>query len=268
MSTEVRVTAFLGGLFVLFLVAFNVGRIWADDPPAYRLSATAETDADSTFLNLGLSDDDGVVQDLVVRHEKRLHLIAVSEDFSRYHHLHPRPDNSVGWVADYPLEPGPWRLYADFQEAGEAPAVATTRIVVPGTPEAGSLFPATGDVTEDQDDGYRVALIGDLRAGGASVLRFRVTDDGVPVTDLEPYLGADGHLVVLREKDGAYLHAHPKDGPPGPVVAFGVEVPSAGRYHLYFDYRHAGEVRSAHFALDALPGDGGEQHGGTDHGDH
>ena len=266
MSTEVRVTAFVGGLVVLFLVAFNVGRIWADGPPAYRLSAVAETDEDSTFLDLGLSRDDEPVQDLVVRHEKRLHLIAVSDDFSSFHHLHPRPDNSFGWVADYPLEPGPWRLYADFQEKGQDPAVATTRIDVPGTPAAGATFPAAGDVTEAYDDGYRVALIGDLKAGGSSELRFRISKDGVPVTDLQPYLGAYGHLVVLREKDGAYQHAHPQDGPAGPVVAFGVDVPSQGRYHLYLDYQHDGEVRTAHFALDAAPADG---HGeGMNHGDH
>ncbi|MGO4255408.1 hypothetical protein [Marmoricola sp. RAF53] len=265
MSTQVKVTAFVGGLFVLFLAAFNVGRIWAEEPPSYVLSADA--DPGTGTLRVSLEDGGEPVQDLVVRHEKRLHLIAVSEDFSRYHHLHPYPqDSDVDWLTQDALEPGRWRLYADFQEKGREPAVATTRIDVAGAPPAGGIFPATGEVTESEEDGYRVALLGDLKAGGENELRFRISEDGVPVTDLQPYLGAYGHLVVLREQDGAYQHAHPHDGPSGPVVAFDVDAPTAGRYHLYLDYRHGGEVRTAHFALQAAKADG---HGeGMDHGDH
>jgi hypothetical protein len=80
-----------------------------------------------------------------------------------------------------------------------------------------------------------------------------VSKGGVPVTDLQPYLGAYGHLVALRDGDLAYLHVHPDgapgDGrtPAGPDVTFHAEVPSAGSYRLYLDFRHAGQVRTAEF---------------------
>ena len=45
-------------------------------------------------------------------------------------------------------------------------------------------------------------------AGEESELTFNVQRDGKPV-DVEPYLGADGHLVALREGDLAFLHVHP-----------------------------------------------------------
>jgi hypothetical protein len=65
---------------------------------------------------------------------------------------------------------------------------------------------------------------------------------------VEPYLGADGHLVVLREHDQAYLHTHPEGEPGGAgPITFGVEYPSAGRYRLYLQFRDAGEVRTASF---------------------
>jgi hypothetical protein len=73
------------------------------------------------------------------------------------------------------------------------------------------------------------------------------------VTDLQPYLGAYGHLVALRDGDLAYLHVHP-DGAPGdgrtaagPQVTFYAEVPSSGSYRLYLDFQHAGTVRTAEF---------------------
>ena len=75
-----------------------------------------------------------------------------------------------------------------------------------------------------------------------------VTRDGEPVTDLQPYLGALGHLVAIRDGDLAYLHVHPldeADGPGGPTVRFAVEVPTAGTYGLFLDFSHGGEVRTA-----------------------
>ena len=84
-------------------------------------------------------------------------------------------------------------------------------------------------------DGYTVTLAGDLVAGEHSMLTLSVSKDGRPVTDLQPYLGAYGHLVALREGDLAYLHVHPGGEPgdgrtkPGPDIEFGAEVPSAGR---------------------------------------
>ena len=82
-----------------------------------------------------------------------------------------------------------------------------------------------------------------------------MTRDGEPVTDLEPYLGAYGHLVALRGGDLAYLHVHPEGVPgdgvtePGPDVVFFAEVPSPDRYHLYLDFKHEGVVRTAAFTV-------------------
>ena len=109
---------------------------------------------------------------------------------------------------------------------------------------AGRFTPAPhpGSRTTDTVDGYTVDLVGDLDEGAVAV---RVSRDGEPVTDLEPYLGAYGHLVALREGDLAYLHVHPEDGDAGPDVPFAVEVPSAGGYRLFFDFQHDGVVRTA-----------------------
>jgi hypothetical protein len=106
-------------------------------------------------------------------------------------------------------------------------------------------------------DGYEVRLDGDLTAGQASPLTLAVIRGGVPVTDLQPYLGGYGHLVALREGDLAYLHVHP-DGAPGdgrtaagPQVRFIAEVPSAATYRLFLDFQHNGAVRTAEFTLPA-----------------
>ena len=99
----------------------------------------------------------------------------------------------------------------------------------------------------------RTATLDDIEAK----LTLTVTRNGEKVTDLEPYLGAYGHLVALRAGDLAYLHVHPEGTPgdgvtePGPEVVFYAQVPSEGRYHLYLDFMHEGVVRTASFTVDA-----------------
>jgi hypothetical protein len=114
-------------------------------------------------------------------------------------------------------------------------------------PAAGTYQPRP-PVTEHSHstvvDGYRVDLVGHLEPGKASRLTLKISRDGRPVTDLQPYLGAFGHLVALRDGDLAYLHVHPNEGS---ELSFTVEVPSAGTYGLYLDFRHGDVVRTAAF---------------------
>jgi hypothetical protein len=72
------------------------------------------------------------------------------------------------------------------------------------------------------------------------------------VVHTEPYLGAGGHLVALREGDLAYLHVHPAEdghgaGASEDAVPFMTEFPSAGRYRLYLQFKHDGRVHTAEF---------------------
>ena len=71
----------------------------------------------------------------------------------------------------------------------------------------------------------------------------------MPVTDLEPYLGASGHLVGIHAGDLAYAHVHPKHYEDG-TVTFDAELPREGRYGMYFDFKHHGVVRTAAFTFD------------------
>jgi len=104
------------------------------------------------------------------------------------------------------------------------------------------------------------------------MLRATVSRNGQPVTALEPYLGAYGHLVALREGDLAYLHVHPEGAEPaagslsGPDIEFMTSAPTSGRYLLFLDFQVAGQVHTAEFVLEAArPGAGHAHHA---HGGH
>jgi hypothetical protein len=221
--------------------------------------APAGRDREISFV---IEGPDGPVTAYDVEHEKRLHFIAVRRDFTGFQHVHPRLSDDGTWTTHLDLTPGQWRVFADFKPAGGEALTLGSDLSVPDMSVPGRMdLVAPGETTRTATvDGYTVELTGDLVAGEHSMLKLRVTRDGRPVTDLQPYLGAYGHLVALRGGDLAYLHVHP-DGEPGdgktesgPEVEFGAEVPSDGTYHLYLDFKHDGVVRTAQFQLDARAG--------------
>jgi hypothetical protein len=185
------------------------------------------------------------VRDFDVEHTKRLHLIAVRRDLTGYQHLHPVQQGDGSWSV--PLRfgaPGVYRVYADFRAHGGEKTTLATDVFVPGDFQP---RPIPARATEVHVDGYDVALNGDPRAGAEGDLEFTVSRNGKPVT-VQPYLGADGHLVALREGDLAYLHVHPGGTPgDGGPIAFMTEYPSAGRFRLFLQFKHDNKVHTAAF---------------------
>jgi hypothetical protein len=190
---------------------------------------------------------------------KRLHLIVVRRDTTAYQHLHPTMDPDGTWRTALSVPAGgSYRAFADFIPTGGPPTTLGIDLSA-----AGDYTPATHPASRTaRVDGYEVRLEGDLGAGQDSALTLTVTRDGAPVTDLEPYLGAYGHLVALREGDLAYLHVHPGGEPgdgsttPGPQIRFVAEVPSTATYRLFLEFQHAGVVRTAEFTLPTTDADG------------
>ena len=152
------------------------------------------------------------------------------------------------------LAPGRYRVYADGSTAGED-FVAQSTLTVPGRRTADPRTPAPS--THDSVGPYDVAL----DAADDGTMTLRVTRDGGPVTDLQPYLGASGHLVVIRRGSLDYLHAHPEDGPPGTRGGVRVEFDKPGRAPAVLRLQAPGRVRTAAFTVRV----GGHGEGGHEH---
>jgi hypothetical protein len=194
-----------------------------------------------TFRIVG--NDGAPVRGFDVEHTKRMHFIVVRRDLTGFQHLHPTQASDGTWrVALRLSDPGSYRVFADFYTNGVKRTLGAD-IAVDG-PAAARPLPASAPSATV--DGYRVTLDeGTTHAGRDSQLRFSVTKGGRPV-EVDPYLGARGHLVALREGDLAYLHVHPD----ADSLSFMAEFPSAGRYRLFLQFRHGGSVHTAAFTQD------------------
>lgn len=181
-------------------------------------------------------------------HDRELHLIVASRDLREFAHLHPVRDAGGRWTVDLPTFPaGAYRAFADFEPTGAEQYTLGVDLVVPGPTEPMEPLHAK---TTDSVAGFELTL--DSHDSEVSIT---VRRDGELITT-EPYLGAAGHLVALRDGDLAYLHVHPLDEEIAGQVRFAVEVPSAGRYALFFDFQVDGVVHTARFVLDVTTSTG------------
>jgi hypothetical protein len=189
-------------------------------------------------------------------HDRELHLIVASRDLREFAHLHPVRDAHGRWTADLPTFPaGAYRAFADFEPTGAEQYTLGVDLVVAGPTEP--MEPLEPETT-DSVAGFEVTLDSE-----GSEVTITVRRDGEMITT-EPYLGAAGHLVALRDGDLAYLHVHPLDDHPAGPVHFAVEVPSSGTYALFFDFQVDGAVHTASFVLDVTASTG-SGHSGGDH---
>jgi hypothetical protein len=249
----------------------------------YRLDVHQVLDAAGTgvrALEIALRHPETAerVTALTVIHERLLHLFIVRRDFSFFAHVHPEKSGD-GFEVPIALGPGAYVLVADFVPTGGAPQLVQHAFVTPGyTASPFTVAKVETDLADKLVEGLRISInAGGLRAGTASVLRFTVREaaNGTPVTDLEPYLGAAGHLLVMSADLTQAIHAHPQGahpqgahpqgahpegahpegvaggfGPNGEVV-FAPVLPAPGAYKLWVQFQRQGKVITAPFAVEA-----------------
>ena len=196
-------------------------------------------------LRFRVLDDRGrALRDYDVQHTKRMHLIVVRRDLSGFQHLHPRLAADGTWRVPLRLDAaGSYRVFADFSH-DDTPVTLGSDLTVDGRFSARQL-PAPRLETAAGD--YQVRLVAPKAAAGRETeLRFAVRRDGEPV-QVEPYLGADGHLVALREGDLAFLHVHPTKSGDHRAITFEATLPTTGRYRLFLQFKVGSRVQTAAF---------------------
>jgi len=208
-----------------------------------------------------------VVRDFAIVHDKPYHFFVISQDLEEYQHLHPQPQPDGSLLVDVTLgRPGYYRLYSDFLPLGGTPQVVPGVLVTAdaGTDLASSRARLVPDDVRRRVEGGMVATLElpptGLVAGREEKLALHVHDaaTGAPVTDLEPYLGAYGHALVMSEDTLHYVHAHPIEqvvpgrvAAGGPDLTFKALLPKPGRYRIWAQVKRAGTVSTLPFTVEA-----------------
>ena len=225
----------------------------------YRLDVTSTPDSSGrgiSTLRLRILDPEtfAPVTSFFDVHERRLHLFIVSRNLEYFAHVHPEQSSDGSFAIDHELPEGEYMLIGDFLPVGGTSQMVQRAIVTPQY--KGRLFGGSVPELTDREqviDGLRVRLEADsVRPLRPSSLRFVISDvsTGRPVTDLEPYLGAPGHLLIVDPDMKSAIHGHPDGQTTGPEVAFDPVLPSPGRYKLWLQVQRKGRVVTVPFVIE------------------
>lgn len=257
--------------------------------PAYHTefkSEPAEAKADEAMvLVFTIRDAKGeVARDLQVVHEKPMHLLVVSTDLSEFYHLHTEQaaDGSFRVAHIFPRA-GNYRFYADYTPPGASQIVDQFSLQVSGQAHPAIALAEDKSATQTVD-GLRVTMQPNkpLRASEEVMLDFTLADEQTnqPITDLQPYLGALAHFVIISEDGIEFLHAHPMEKTATPVeqgvsheamphtqgeamtinssyspqtsasqVSAHTSFPHAGLYKVWAQFQRAGQIITVPFVV-------------------
>ena len=234
-----------------------------DDDFAMRFS-TDTPGAQDCLLTFWAQHEGQLLHDLPIVHEHPLHLTVVADDLSTFDHVHPIPqiDGSLQLKYHFP-QPGNYLLFAEFSPVGRRSqifrfplSIATTTPADPPTLSP-ALAAAKTLSTDPQMTAELILQQRTLTAGTHSLLIFRLSRLGQPVTDLEPYMGTLGHCAIVSEDTETFLHCHPEQLYPatpdlrgGPDIAFHAMFPKPGKYKIWGQFQRNGKVTIADFVVD------------------
>jgi hypothetical protein len=218
-------------------------------------------------------------------HEKKMHLILVSDDLSYFDHVHP--EFSAG--GDYQLKllgkdekftngtgkneirissGGKYWAFADYKPVGGLNTVDKIEISVGGPAAKPMAF--TAEKRKTTVDGFSLALEAGhtgsaLTTGSHTHIAVAITKGGEPVdpSTFENYLGEKAHVVMIEAESKAFLHTHPtvEDGKLQIETTFS----TPGTYRGWLQFQTDGKVHTADFVLKVAQGTGHEHHGHSHH---
>src|SRR5262245_55719198 len=222
-----------------------------------------------------------------VVHERQYHLFVISQDMDYFQHIHPEEQPDGTWSIDVTLpKPGYYKVLSDFMPSGGASQFIARPLVTAGyagdlEADSAHLVPDTvstkvvDDITATLDFDPPVFSVGQY---GHLNFHLKDTTTGRPITDLQTYLGAFGHTLIMSEDMVDYVHSHPldilakadDDGglpqftiPPdadreklrgGPDATFEALTPTPGQYSAWTQFRRNDKIHTVTFTFNVVPG--------------
>lgn len=206
-----------------------------------------------TLIKIQFEKDGKPIEKFDVSHEQMLHLIVVSKDLSFFNHIHPEyRGNGVFEITTQFPAGGDYKLIADIVPTGGSAMSKMNWTHIEGEAATQQSIQPDTDFTKSVD-GKQVTLTFDQLAAGKELnLNFTIKDEKTkaPITNLQPYLGAVGHVVILTEDTEQYLHVHPLDEKAaGPDAKFMTTFPKSGVYKIWGQFKHNDKVFTVPFVV-------------------
>jgi hypothetical protein len=220
------------------------------------------------------NDQGEIVKDFATVHEKIMHFIVVRKDLAYFLHLHPEFNETSGEfsvVVTFP-ESGPYRLFPDFtpnkDNPQKLPATVNHDLEVgqPGDYAEQNVVPDTERTKTYADYSVTAEFPATIKKQTDVTYSVNVSQNGTPVTNLQQYLGALGHSVILKEGSLDFIHTHALEagaeameghsmeqesnvGSTGPKISFATSFPESGVYKVFTQFQHEGNIMTTNYVV-------------------
>jgi len=213
------------------------------------------------------------LQDLQITHDRLVHVVIASADFTVFAHIHP---DEFGPITDEMKKKAEYPVRFTFPKAGQYIVAVDTAakddlisehftVDVGGGPKMGTF---TKDLSREKKFGDLSVTLSTvpetITAGKEATLKYMIRKDGGPVTDLEPYLAAPLHAAIISSDLESFMHEHGElpgasmghehmghmmhmmhmnvPNKFGPEIDVPVVFPARGLYQIFSQVQHRGKV--------------------------
>jgi len=218
-------------------------------------------------------------------HEKKMHLILVSDDLSWFDHIHPEYQasgayeikvlgkgenftNGRGHNETRFDTGGKYWAFTDFKPLGGLNQVNKTELNVAGTPAKSVAYNKAKMSTTV--DGYTLSMeVGHGAKGFTtdSLQHIPVTikqgGKAVDPATFENYLGEKAHVIMVEIASKEFVHTHPSAE--GGRLDIHTTFAKPGTYRVWLQFQTGGKVHAADFVLKVEDGKAGEHKEGDGH---
>ena len=180
---------------------------------------------------------------LTLAHTKKLHLLIIDESLTDYQHIHPVAGTKAGeWIFSFTPKFGrTYKVWADATRADGNQEYVFADLAA-GSEKAPA--PDAKPIATAEKDSLKFALsfAGPVKAGEGAMGSVAVIDvkTGKPFNQLQPIMGAFGHVVAFSRDWSSIEHVHPLGDEPskdtdrsGPVIGFHMEPQNAGLLRVF-----------------------------------
>jgi len=202
-------------------------------------------------------------------HDRLFHFFIISRDMTQFFHEHPVPEKDGSFTLEHVLPAaGQYMLFSDFMPVGGGPQLIATPLTTAGFD--GDIASSWPNLKPDTSltktvNGVSVELKIDpaklITGEEADVpIHFEDAKSGEPVKNLQRYLGAFGHAMMLSEDMTEHVHAHPEEmlegttvtEGGGPDLVFHALFPKPGHYRIWLQFQRNNVLSTVPFTVRVL----------------
>lgn len=185
-------------------------------------------------------------------HERKGHLIVVSEDLEYFTHVHPVAETNNTYSAELTLPyGGNYKLFAEYKPIGHDKITEIFDFTVHGAIKQAKIYKSKNNLFVGDD--YTVVLLNteNLIAGSDAIISAEFYEEGkkISINKVENYLGEKAHAVAISVDDKNFSHVHPMIINDSLKLQLSIDKPGLNRLWLQFKINE--QVYTADFVVEA-----------------